>query len=124
VGGVPRRQRRRPWQRRHPVDPRLGQAVREPGGHATFCWDVHLDDKGAVDCFLYLSSNGYAKTGGGYHGIGVSVGTKRPAMWVSGSAGSYKKKRQMFADHKDHTEHGAWLCLPGINRAKVNRETC
>src|SRR6185503_19385277 len=118
------------WNLGYQIDPRdmrRGDLVAidwaNKGGHATFCWDVHLDDKGAVDWFLYLSSNGYAKAGGGYHGVGVSVGSKQPGLWVGGSPGSYKKTRPMFADHKDHTEHGSWLCLPGIDRKNVKRDT-
>jgi hypothetical protein len=29
----------------------------------------------------------------------------------------------MFADHEDHTEHGSWLCLPGVDRTSVKRDT-
>lgn len=93
------------------------------GGRAAFCWDVHLDDAGAADCFLYLSSNGRAQAGGGDAGVGVSVGTTQPRRWVEGSPGSYRKTRTMFADHNDHTEHGSWLCLPGIDRTSVKRDT-
>ena len=93
------------------------------GGRAAFCWDVHLDDAGEVDCFLYLSSNGRAQAGGGYTGVGVSVGTTQPRRWVEGSPGSYRKTRAMFADHNDHTEHGSWLCLPGVDRTSVKRDT-
>src|SRR5215510_15453668 len=64
-----------------------------------------------------------APAGGGYTGVGVSVGTTQPRRWVEGSPGSYRKTRTMFADHNDHTEHGSWLCLPGVDRKSIKRET-
>ena len=33
-------------------------------GHATFCWNVHLNEKGEVDCFQFISSNGTSANGG------------------------------------------------------------
>ena len=41
-------------------------------GHAAFVWDVHTNEDNAVDCFQFLSANGYAADGR-YHGPGVSV---------------------------------------------------
>src|SRR5262249_53337770 len=41
------------------------------GGHAVFCWDVHLNDKQEVDAFQYVSANGHMKPDN--HGPGVTV---------------------------------------------------
>src|SRR5690606_19801699 len=67
----------------HPKDMRRGDVVGihwmpknggPPIGHATFCWDVHLNQQGEVDAFLYLSSNGSMGEGRTGRGKGVSVG--------------------------------------------------
>jgi hypothetical protein len=51
-----------------PEQMRRGDAVHidwcNGGGHAVFCWDVHLNDRGEVDAFLYVSSNGSMANGG------------------------------------------------------------
>ncbi|MGZ6124247.1 MAG: hypothetical protein ACXWLR_04760, partial [Myxococcales bacterium] len=55
-----------------PVDDRLmrrGDLVginwMSGGGHAVFCWNVHLNAKGEVDCFQYVSANGASEAGPG-----------------------------------------------------------
>ena len=35
----------------------LGIAWANGNGHAVWCWDVHLNDKGDVDAFQYLGAN-------------------------------------------------------------------
>ncbi|HMG23312.1 MAG TPA: peptidoglycan-binding domain-containing protein, partial [Kofleriaceae bacterium] len=96
------------------------------GGHATFCWDVHLDASGAVDCFLFLSANGGKRSGGGYFGAGVSVGTASKSIGLffdKAEKGNFKKKGTMFEDKADYIEHGHWECLPKIAKKKVDRTT-
>jgi hypothetical protein len=93
------------------------------GGHATFCWDVHLNDKQEVDAFLYLSANGYKKAGGGYGGVGVSVGTVDPSRWVTKSGSKFTKQRTIFEDHEDYIRYGAWMCLPAVKRQDVDLTT-
>jgi hypothetical protein len=41
-------------------------------GHATFCWNVHLNKSGEVDAFQFIASNGTTAKGGGYVGVGIS----------------------------------------------------
>lgn len=63
----------------HAVEPtelRRGDCVhidwQSGGGHAVFCWDVHLNERGEVDAFQYLSANG--RMAGGGSGGGIAVG--------------------------------------------------
>lgn len=87
-------------------------------GHATFCWDVHLDADGAVDCFEFLSSNGRVGKGG----VGVTVSNTTPAFFVKQeSDGTYKKARTIFADGDWYLKYGKWICLPRVARTAVDR---
>ena len=103
-----------------PRDMRRGDMVgidwKSGGGHATFCWDVHLNAAGEVDCFLYLSSNG-----SGGKGVGVSVGTLQPARFVKQEDGRYKKQKDpLFADSPDYIRYGAWMCIPQVKAKDVD----
>ncbi|TMQ15238.1 MAG: hypothetical protein E6J90_17550 [Deltaproteobacteria bacterium] len=91
-------------------------------GHATFCWDVHCNDNGEVDCFSFLSANGY-KAGGAYHGAGVSVSTANPEHFVVHDGGAFKKTRTLFVDSPDYIKHSKWYCLPGVRASSVNTAT-
>lgn len=104
-----------------PRDMRRGDMVAinwaNNNGHATFCWDVHLDDAGEVDCFLYLSSNSPSL-------VGVTVSTlpatlvveKRGGKWVVTDA-------PVFEDKDRYVTHGSWMCLPHVAHTDVKRET-
>jgi UDP-2,3-diacylglucosamine pyrophosphatase LpxH/peptidoglycan hydrolase-like protein with peptidoglycan-binding domain len=58
-----------------PTELRRGDCVHidwmSGGGHAVFCWDVHLNEHGEVDAFQYLSANGRMANGGSGGGIAV-----------------------------------------------------
>ncbi len=90
------------------------------GGHATFCWDVHLDANGDVDCFLFVSSNGMAKDGK-YDGPGVTIWGVGKGL--SGTRGSYKKTAPMFVDHDDIVATGYWVPMPGVDPKKIDLKT-
>lgn len=108
-----------------PKDMRRGDMVginwENRGGHATFCWDVHLAADQTVDCFLYLSSNG----GIGKGGAGVTVGVRSAnSKFVKQSKGKYTKvKSPLFADDVLYIEHGAWMCLPKVAEKAVDKTT-
>ncbi len=113
------------WGLGYEIDPRdmrrgdmIGIDWVSTGGHATFCWDVHLDEQGAVDCFLYLSSNGGARGG-----AGVSVGTWPPNLIVQKSGNGYKKSETVFEDKDKYITNGSWMCLPNVRSTDVKRET-
>ena len=102
------------------------------GGHATFCWDVHLDAEGAVDAFLFVSGNGTdpwivdPKTGKGhreYSGVGVSVGVAPgydDKFVTKDASGKYTKaKTPLFQDDDDYVTYGWWQCLPKISAKSV-----
>ena len=104
-----------------PRDMRRGDMVgidwMNNGGHATFCWDVHLDDTGAVDCFVYLSSNSPNK-------VGVTVSTIPSTLVVSNDGGKWKATEPpLFEDKLKYVTHGAWMCLPHVAETDVKGET-
>ncbi|HUJ29453.1 MAG TPA: hypothetical protein VLW85_25710, partial [Myxococcales bacterium] len=90
------------------------------GGHAVFCWNVHLNAKGEVDCFQYVSSNG-----SGSSGLGVSI-CQYPmdSNYLSASGGKYTKKKDMFtgivADPQAYPERAGtpyqWYALHGVKK--------
>lgn len=97
-----------------PEQLRRGDAVHidwmNGGGHAVFCWDVHLNDRGEVDAFLYVSSNG-SMTNGGFGG-GISVGgTSRGAgNLISLEGEEYRvHKTPLFVDDERYVVEGAWV---------------
>ena len=75
-------------------------------GHATFCWNVHLNGQGEVDCFQFVSSNG---TGAGGAGITIFRYPDVDPAYLEKSGGRYKKKKDMFAgiidDPKAHPDY-------------------
>jgi peptidoglycan hydrolase-like protein with peptidoglycan-binding domain len=87
------------------------------GGHAVFCWDVHLDANGDVDCFQYLGANGHlagqmfdhdeagldkakarAKAGTDHTdvlgGPGVSIAGCGGKTWLEGDPATYKSEEK------------------------------
>jgi peptidoglycan hydrolase-like protein with peptidoglycan-binding domain len=91
-------------------------------GHATFCWDVHLDDSGAVDCFQFLSANG-GRNASGYFGAGVSVSTPKETVFFTHESGRYKKKFDLFVDNDKYIDQAWWYCLPKVSLRDVKLET-
>jgi len=95
------------------VDPTTGKKTY--GGHAVYCWDVHLDNQGKVDAFQYISANGAMANGG--NGAGISVGgvfgyysknkflervKKDPPQWKV-------LKTPLFVDDDEYVSQGAWV---------------
>ena len=91
-------------------------------GHATFCWNVHLNAKGDVDCFQFVSSNGTASAGK-YSGAGISL---FHSPWPDGefldhADGKYTRVKEMFtpaiadpaALPKYISRPYCWFGLPG-----------
>ena len=116
-----------------PQDLRRGDMVgidwSSHGGHAVFVWDVHLNDKGEVDCFQFISSNG-SKNNGKYKGWGITIsgcgGDKTPSgtTYVTGKPGSMGKgKNPLFEDRKEHIVDGTWFCVPGKNKKDIDLST-
>jgi peptidoglycan hydrolase-like protein with peptidoglycan-binding domain len=102
----------------YPIDPaemRRGDAVHidwpNGGGHAVFCWDVHLDESGRVDAFQFVSSNGLIAEGG--RGAGVSVGGTplgRDGFIRQRSDGRYETlKVPLFVDDDRYVAEGTWV---------------
>jgi peptidoglycan hydrolase-like protein with peptidoglycan-binding domain len=91
-------------------------------GHATFCWDVHLDSTGAVDCFSFLSANGMKKNGQ-YIGAGVSISTSNVDHFIKQDGKKYKKLDTIFADKPDNIQFGKWYCPPHVTRGSVDLKT-
>ena len=64
-------------------------------GHATFCWDVHLDADGAVDAYTFVSANG---SGDGDVGVGVS--SSPLGYFVNDKTSKYMAKVKVKVDPK------------------------
>jgi hypothetical protein len=103
-----------------PTEMRRGDAVgidwNPKGGHAVYCWDVHLDQDGKVDAFLYISSNGVIKTDPlGGAGWGVSIGgcTQNLKKLADDSATGQPRykvlKTPYFVDEEENVRRGAWV---------------
>ena len=91
-------------------------------GHAGYVWDVHTS-KGAVDCFQFLSANGFAGKDG-YHGPGVSVSAPNDAAaFIDHRDGKFTKKFPLFVDNDRYLTEAWWYCLPGVNRDDVDLST-
>lgn len=90
-------------------------------GHAVFVWDVHLDDKGDVDAFCLISSNG-TKVGTKYSGYGITIHgcggkkgkhPKSGGPYITGDRGSYDTAyKPLFADRPSHIVDATWYVLP------------
>jgi hypothetical protein len=108
-----------------PRDMRRGDLVKIEwsggGGHATFCWDVHLDDDKAVDCFQYLSSNSVPDKCGvsvsvDKHGLSYFLKKNDKREWESVDP-------PLFADGLRYLQWGRWICPPGVARSGVKLDT-
>lgn len=134
----------------HAVEPtelRRGDCVhidwQSGGGHAVFCWDVHLNERGEVDAFLYLSANGRMAGGGSGGGIAVggttdgSGGFIRRIAYAAAAANAPAAEPPryaavdppLFRDSPRYVEEGRWVTwdpavasrpLPGL-RSKTKK---
>jgi len=98
-------------------------------GHATFCWNVHLNKNGEVDCFQFISSNGTSANGGA--GITIFRYPDVDPAYLEKSGGKYKKKKEMFSgildDPRAYPEYIQkpywWFGLPGVKKADIDLRT-
>ncbi len=99
-------------------------------GHAAFCWNVHLNEKGEVDCFQFVTSNG------GYTGdIGISVctyygGKTYDPEYIEKKDGKYTPKKDLFSGivddpqgHPDYISRAVWFALPGVKAANIDKSS-
>jgi peptidoglycan hydrolase-like protein with peptidoglycan-binding domain len=109
------------------IDPKTGKEKMSRGGHATFCWDVHLDANGDVDCFQYFTGNGSALGGGKFQGPGVTVGGC--IKYLKYGAGKYNKTDTMFAkvadggEYDEYVSDAHWNRIPGVDPTKIDKTT-
>ena len=103
-----------------PEQMRRGDAVHidwmNGGGHAVFCWDVHLNDRGEVDAFSYVSSNGSMADGGSGGGVSVGGTSKGAGGFIGnrtnkmdGGAEYFAQKHPLFVDDERYVIEGAWV---------------
>ncbi len=96
---------------------RRGDAVhidwQNGGGHAVFCWDVHLNKRGEVDAFQYVSSNGRMADGGSGGGVAVGGTTDGSGGFIGARLGApteyYAAHVPLFADHPSYVQEGTWV---------------
>ena len=85
------------------------------GGHAVFVWDVHLNARGEVDAFQYVSANGQMASGGSGGGIAVGGTTNGSGGFIrcdADAAGvrSYRAAQApLFVDSEGYVQHGLWV---------------
>ena len=90
------------------------------GAHGVFCWDVHLDANGDVDCFQFLGSNG-PKPGVSIWGCyGSRWLTGKNAVAKRGTGTLEKAKDKIFVDEVEIVSGGAWLVLPGVTKVDLD----
>lgn len=97
-----------------PTQMRRGDAVHidwmNGGGHAVFCWDVHLNERGEVDAFQYVSSNGSMSNGGDGGGISVGGTSRGAGGFIGRKDGAYSAlKTPLFVDDEAYVREGAWV---------------
>lgn len=111
-----------------PTRMRRGDAVHidwaTGGGHAVFCWDVHLDQNGDVDAFQFLSSNGLIAGGGAGAGVsvgGTPLGSGGFIRQVSANPIRYQPLRDpLFVDDDRYVAEGTWVTWkPGLTIADL-----
>ena len=100
-------------------------------GHATFCWNIHLDKNGDVDCFQFISSNGTSANGGA--GITIFRYPDVDPAYLEKSGGKYTKKpgKDMFSgiihDRQAYPEYIQkpywWFGLPGVKKGDIKLDT-
>ena len=97
-----------------PEQLRRGDAVHidwmNGGGHTVFCWDVHLNERGEVDAFQYVSSNGSMKNGGSGGGISVGGTASGAGNLITRQGEEYRvHKTPLFVDDERYVAEGAWV---------------
>ena len=110
----------------------LGIAWANDKGHAVWCWDVHLNDKGKVDAFQYLGANASVWN------EGVTVGHCAYSPWIKGNPKIYRDEAKkpdlpgienarapepVFKDEDLVVQKGQWLVLPGIPEGGIDLST-
>jgi len=102
---------------------------KDRGGHAVFCWDVHLNDKGEVDAFQYLGANSVPWL------CGVTIGHCAYKPWIEGNplnaprlAGqdpikNARAPEPVFKDEPLVVQRGQWLVLPDVPAGSVDPKT-
>ena len=95
-------------------------------GHSVFCWDVHLDKNGDVDCFQILGSHGPSP------GYGVHVYWAHGKHWLTGSmakagkpgSGSLvKASDKIFVLEDEVVSEGVWFGIPGVKPGAIDPKT-
>lgn len=85
------------------------------GGHAVFVWDVHLNARGEVDAFQYVSANGKMASGGSGGGIAVggttdgSGGFIRSDVDAAGVRSYRAAQTPLFVDSDGYVQNGLWV---------------
>lgn len=97
-----------------PAQMRRGDAVHidwmNGGGHAVFCWDVHLNERGEVDAFQYVSSNGSMGNGGDGGGVSVGGTSRGAGGFIGRKDGRFGAlKTPLFVDDEAYVREGAWV---------------
>lgn len=102
------------------------------GGHAAFCWDVHLDRNGEVDCFQVFSSNGQILRGpnreitGGV-GCGISImGNAARFIEMTGEGSGQRTRKKSgfnphFRDRDEYVEYCTWYTWK--NKREIDTST-
>jgi len=97
-------------------------------GHAVFCWNVHLDAKGDVDCFQFVSSNGTASGGAG---ITVFRYPYVDPAYLDHQGSQYIQKKEMFSlavdDPQAYPDYVKapywWFGVPGVKKGSIDLES-
>jgi peptidoglycan hydrolase-like protein with peptidoglycan-binding domain len=106
----------------------IGWFDKNRGGHAVFCWDVHLDENGDVDAFQYLGANSSPWW------CGVTIGGCAYKPWIKGNPKMDRKQglpaienarpgEPVFKDEDLVVQKGQWLVLPGVSAGSVKPDT-
>lgn len=84
------------------------------GQHSVFCWDVHLDGNGAVDCFQFAGANSF-----GSGGPGVTLGARDYSKFVAQDRVSREwhkvpARDPLFVDRVENVTEATWYCRNGV----------
>ncbi len=98
-------------------------------GHSVFCWDVHLDQNGHVDCFQILGSHGPSP------GYGVHIYWAHGKPWLtghfaqSGQAGKGTGTlatidgKKIFVDDEKLVSEAVWFGVKGVAPGSIDTST-
>lgn len=97
---------------------------RKCAGHAVYCWDVHLNANGEVDCFQYLGANSSPGL------CGVTIGGCGKPDFLTGNPkhgttpGTLEKAHDpLFVDDDKIVQVGQWLALPDVAQGSIDTDT-